>query len=277
MEAKRAVRWAAYYRGIATLSFIVGMGITAYGFSAGLGETIDILINNYPAQQQEAEAAANVPLAAGSVVVGVLVWQVGKSIGFYWTLASAVDDATETDGAPAAAPAREPTDPDPRPAATAGASRATGRDTAGPADESAAPTDDPTTTGTAAGRRDEPGRPGTGRDTTAEAGGDESESTPDAGTRTGTPTAGDEGAARTGTAPSEEADDQRASADAESDDSAAAASRSDESTAAASVPDDDTGADDAGAEDTPDGVACPDCGYPNKEDVSFCMNCGAEL
>lgn len=306
MEAKRAVRWAAYYRGIATLSFIVGMGIAAYGFSTGLGETLDILINNYPAQQDEAQAAANVPLAVGSIVVGLLVWQVGKSVAFYWTLASAVDEATGADGASAAgvaaSPPREPADPEPRsgPAATpgddpvgsvdgraapsdepAGAPRTTNPDPVGQGDGSVAPADDRTGSDAAAPETDEPVRSGSERDSPSDAGvaddsaGGESESTPevsdepvagesdsDAGTRTGTPTAGDEGSARTGAAPAEETDDRRTSADA---------GATDESTAAAEE------SDAGGGDDAPDGVACPDCGYTNKDNVSFCMNCGTEL
>jgi len=267
MEAKRAVRWAAYYRGIATLSFVVGIGIAAYGFSAGLGEAIDILINNYPAQQAEAEAAANVPLALGAIVVGVLVWQVGKSAAFYWTLTSAVDEATGVDAAAGAvdAPPREPGAPEPATAPAAGGPQTGNADPVGQGTDAVAPTDGPGSAVADSPPMDDPGTPGAGRDSPADPNVSEDpengESDADAGARTGSPSPGDEGTARTGTAPAEEAGDRQRSADADpSGEAAVAASGSD-----------------ADADDAPDGVACPDCGYPNKEDVSFCMNCGAEL
>jgi len=317
MEAKRAVKWAAYYRGIATLSFIVGMGIAFFGLSSGLGEAIDIVINNYPAQQQEAQEAANVPLAAGSVVVGVVVWQLGKALGFYWTLGSAVDEATAADGAagatPASAPRPEPAETEPAAGAAPAGGAGRGRDersggfdepasgSAEPAGGTAAPAGEPTDAGGSAGGFDEPtagttdpadetaagDRPGSdpaepsdgGDPAGASGAGEPADSSdtgfseefgaadpePDTETRTGTPSSADDGSTRTGTAPAEESTDRRTGTEP----SATGGSSTDASTT--------TGTDDAGTDDAPEGVACPDCGYPNKDDVSFCMNCGAEL
>lgn len=246
MDTKDAVKWAAYYRLLASGSFVVGMAIAFFGVSAGLGETVQILVQELgnSGAVEEAQAAANVPLAAVSILGGVFVWQIGKSAAFFWTLNGAID--AETTAAAA--------EPEVRP------------DPAGPAGPGA----DAKVTGASAG---EPTGPPASPDPVN--GPEETTSTPaEAGTRTGTPTARDDEPARTGTAPADDESDATVKATSDAVAETSAATADDESAAG----DDATNAfDDAGDDGDVDGVACGDCGYPNKESVSYCMNCGAEL
>jgi hypothetical protein len=264
MDTKSALKWGIYYRLAASGSFVLGMAITFFGVSAGLGETVQILFTELgnSGAVDEAMAAANVPLAALSLVAGLLVWQIGKSAAFFWTLSGAVDAETgATDdtvppdtAAPTPETPRDPvggSGPESQPGPGIGASGANSQENA------QVPADAP---GTAEGP-DERASP-----------------TPDTGTRTGSPTAHEDEAARTGTAPGDAQTNQSVDTSSDAPDETTGTATAGTDRAATAVADEDTSAafDDASGDDT-EGVTCGDCGHANKESVSFCMNCGAEL
>lgn len=99
-DGSTVVRYAVYYRALATVSFIVGMGIALAGVWLGLGDAVSVALDSFLQESVMGRAmdAANLPLTLGLVVVGVLVWQVGKTAAFYWTFTAAL---TESDAAPA--------------------------------------------------------------------------------------------------------------------------------------------------------------------------------
>ncbi|WP_135533420.1 zinc ribbon domain-containing protein [Halostella pelagica] len=299
MDTKVAVRWAAYYRLLASGSFVVGMAIAIAGISAGLGESLDILFNELgnTGAVDEARAAANVPLAAVSAVVGVLVWQIGKSAAFYWTMSSVIDEETSVvdqtvireeiraavdDGVhgdtAAAEPngRRDPSGPTGPDAGVSGSSRpgVTVSETTGTeatvSGSSGPGTTVGETTGPSAGVNEEMDE--------SNAADEPDGGSPTTGTRTGTPAVhGDDETVRTGTASADAgADAEAGSADNGAAGDAGAATADDETATSAVDTGDATNAFDDG-DAAADGVACGDCGHRNKESVSFCMNCGAEL
>lgn len=101
-----ALRLAVYYRGLATASFLVGGSIAAAGLWLGLREAALVFLRSFLQEDVVARtlAAADLPVTVAGVVVGVTVWQVGKSAAFYWTFSEAVEDgspggpATGTEG-----------------------------------------------------------------------------------------------------------------------------------------------------------------------------------
>jgi hypothetical protein len=263
MNTKDAIKWAGYYRLLASGSFVVGIAIAFFGVSAGLGEAVQILFTELgnSGAVDEAQAAANVPLAVISLIAGVFVWQIGKSAAFFWTLNGAIDAETSAvDEGPPPEPAPEP-DPRRDPADQRGPGIGAS-ETAGQADGSAA-TENP----------DERTPPTAGT-----------------GTRTGSPAArGENETARTGTAPGDNQIDHKSDTTSDGVSGAAEASTADadgpvgastadaDGTAAVAADDDASAAfENTGGDDT-DEVTCDDCGHANKESVSFCMNCGAEL
>jgi hypothetical protein len=252
MDTKDAIKWAGYYRLLASGSFVVGMAIAFFGVSAALGEAVQILFNELgnSGAVDEAQAAANVPLAAISLIAGVLVWQIGKSAAFFWTLNGALD--AETSAVDEGLPPEPVAEPDPRrdPAGQQGPGIGAS-ETAGQADGPAAIEEPDERTPPTAGT----------------------------GTRTGSPAArGEDETARTGTAPGDNQTSQEP--DTTSDGATGAAEESTagaDGTAAVADYDDASAAFENTGGDDADEVTCGDCGHANKESVSFCMNCGAEL
>jgi len=264
MNTKQALRLALYYRGLSAASFVVGAGIALAGLSIGLGETVAILAADFPSRVDEAMAAANLPVAFGSAVVGVLVWQVGKWAAFFRTVGRVVDGADQTtssehrsDG-PSAAMDGKASETE----AGGDASAAARQDPivpaspSGSADESAAASDSPgSASQDSAAERFEDGAAGADR----RAGGDATGDGAATDGRTGSPKPHEGEATSAGTG--RDATASAASVDAES---------------AATLADDADSVFDGDAADVPDdAVTCGDCGYPNKEGVSFCANCGA--
>lgn len=87
MDAKRAVKWALGYRAAATLSFVVGLGIAGLGTWVWIvGPLLEALVG-----PSTVTTALLVDAAPGLVciVLGVLVWQTGSTVGLYYTLVSA--------------------------------------------------------------------------------------------------------------------------------------------------------------------------------------------
>jgi len=100
VDGSTVFRYAVYYRAVATVSFIIGMGIALAGVWLGLGDAVSVALDSFLQEGVMGRAmdAANLPLTLGLVVVGVLVWQVGKTAAFYWTFTAAL---TESDARPA--------------------------------------------------------------------------------------------------------------------------------------------------------------------------------
>lgn len=88
-DARTALRLAVYYRALASVAFLLGGAIALVGLWVGLGEAVILLLSGMGGADALSDAfeTANLPLAIGFFVVGVLVWQVGRAAAFYWTLA----------------------------------------------------------------------------------------------------------------------------------------------------------------------------------------------
>lgn len=91
METRTALRWAGYYRAMATAAFFVGFGIVAVGAWLGFGETVTIVLEHWPKRWEEAIDAAQPLTAAGFTVVGLIVWQYGKAVAQVRTLSTATE------------------------------------------------------------------------------------------------------------------------------------------------------------------------------------------
>lgn len=269
MNTKRALRLALYYRGLSAASFVVGVGIALVGLSVGLGETLSILASDFPSRTDEAMAAANLPVAFGAAVVGVLVWQVGKWAAFFRTIEKAVDDPASSTAAEASPNGRRTA---PREGKTAEADG-----------DSSASRQDPIVPSSQGGSTDQSASPGA----VSNASGDARSAGPDR--RAGDPidgdaTAGDDpisGGATAGSgsgAGDGPVTDSRTGSPKPHDEGDDAAAASGKDGSAATLADDANSVFDGGAADAPaDAVSCGECGYPNKEGVSFCANCGTEL
>lgn len=96
MEAKQTFKLVGYYRLLSWLSFGVGIGLVALGVFLGLGETFRIVANDFPAEFDAAVAAANPVPTVVLAVLGIVVWQVGKSIALTKTMERAIDVETES-------------------------------------------------------------------------------------------------------------------------------------------------------------------------------------
>jgi len=86
MDGKQTVKYVALYQVLATLAAVVGLGIVGLGVSLGLGDAIAIVLNDAPQNWDETVAAANPMLFGVLAVVGVAVWQVGKSLALVVTI-----------------------------------------------------------------------------------------------------------------------------------------------------------------------------------------------
>lgn len=103
METTDALRWATYYRALATLSFVVGAGIATIGIWLGFGDALLYEIGSSSAYDTRGAALdAGSPLLGGVLAfVGFVTWQMGKTTAFFWTVTTAVgaeaDDAFDTE------------------------------------------------------------------------------------------------------------------------------------------------------------------------------------
>jgi hypothetical protein len=90
MDTKQTFKLVGYYRLLSWLSFGVGMALVALGVYLGLGETISILLADFPAEFDAAIAAASPVITVALSVLGIVVWQLGKSIALTRTMARAI-------------------------------------------------------------------------------------------------------------------------------------------------------------------------------------------
>lgn len=91
MNGTDAFRWALYYRLLASVSFVLGIAVAAVGVWLGAGDFLDTLLFGEADALLSGEIdSPNSPvIAAIGVVVGVLVWQVGKAAALHKTLTEA--------------------------------------------------------------------------------------------------------------------------------------------------------------------------------------------
>lgn len=93
MQLTTSLRWALYYRGLALASFLVGAAVAAAGVWIGLYDVLVALLGLASGGGNVGEAlASSRPIAGGALVVlGVAVWQLGKTAAFYKTLTQATE------------------------------------------------------------------------------------------------------------------------------------------------------------------------------------------
>jgi len=98
METGRVLKLAAYYRLLATLSFVVGFGIVGAGFALGIWPMIEHMLNNAPQNFDESLSRAQPVVFVALSAVGILIWQFGKSIAFVKAISSAAEAGTDDAG-----------------------------------------------------------------------------------------------------------------------------------------------------------------------------------
>lgn len=86
MQSVSALRWTLLYRGIATGSFLVGLALLALGFVVGFGDATTLFVADFPNNVGAAVEQANPFVTLAFAVVGLLVWQVGKTYALFVTL-----------------------------------------------------------------------------------------------------------------------------------------------------------------------------------------------
>ena len=92
MHGKDALRWAAYYRGLAYLSTLAGGTFVAVGILIGLDGNVSQLANS----PRTALATMSVLPVVILGLLGIVIWQVGKTAAFYKTMTGAVDEQLAT-------------------------------------------------------------------------------------------------------------------------------------------------------------------------------------
>ncbi len=90
MQLTEALRWTVYYRGIALVSFLIGAALAAVGVWYGF---VDIVLSQLPGTAGNATADVT-GLAVGTalILLGFVVWQIGKTAAFYMTLTEATEN-----------------------------------------------------------------------------------------------------------------------------------------------------------------------------------------
>lgn len=86
MDAKQTVKYVAFHQVLATAAAVVGLGIVSVGAWLGFGDAARIVLNDAPQNWGDAVAAADPTTFAFLAVVGVLVWQVGKTLALVSTV-----------------------------------------------------------------------------------------------------------------------------------------------------------------------------------------------
>jgi|AntRauTorcE11898_2_1112593.scaffolds.fasta_scaffold03390_3 hypothetical protein len=103
MDAKQTVKYVAVHQLLATTATVVGLGIVGVGAWLGFGDAARIVLNDAPQNWGDAVAAADPTTFAVFAVVGVLVWQVGKTLALVATVRKAAPGTASDDGPDAAA------------------------------------------------------------------------------------------------------------------------------------------------------------------------------
>jgi len=100
MDAKQTVKYVAFHQVLATLAAVVGLGIVGVGAWLGFGDAARIVLNDAPQNWGDAVAAADPTTFAALAVVGVLVWQVGKTLALVVTVGRVAAGTGGGDGGP---------------------------------------------------------------------------------------------------------------------------------------------------------------------------------
>ncbi|MFC6951532.1 hypothetical protein [Halorubellus litoreus] len=91
MDAKQTVKYVAFHQVLATLAAVVGLGIVGVGAWLGFGDAAQIVLSDAPQNWGDAVAAANPTTFVALAVVGVIVWQVGKTVALVVTIGKVAD------------------------------------------------------------------------------------------------------------------------------------------------------------------------------------------
>lgn len=98
MNTGRVLKLAAYYRLLATLSFVVGFGIVGAGVALGVWPMLEHMLNNAPQDFNESIRRAQPVVFVALTAVGLVVWQFGKSFAFVRVVSSAAEAGSGGDG-----------------------------------------------------------------------------------------------------------------------------------------------------------------------------------
>ncbi|MCL9814331.1 hypothetical protein [Natranaeroarchaeum aerophilus] len=89
MQLTEALRWTIYYRGIALVSFLLGLALAVTGVWFGF---VDIVMSQLPGQSGGGSIEiTNIVLGSLLILFGFVVWQIGKTAAFYMTLTEATE------------------------------------------------------------------------------------------------------------------------------------------------------------------------------------------
>jgi|GEM_PF-1198004 cobalamin biosynthesis Mg chelatase CobN len=86
MDGKTTIKYVAFYQLLAAVAAILGFALVGLGVMMGFGESIDIVMNEAPQDWENAVDAAQPVTFAALAVVGVLVWQLGKTVALVVTI-----------------------------------------------------------------------------------------------------------------------------------------------------------------------------------------------
>ncbi|QSG03246.1 hypothetical protein [Natranaeroarchaeum sulfidigenes] len=89
MQLTEALRWTIYYRGIALVSFLLGLALAVTGVWFGF---IELVMSQIPGQDGGGSIEiTNIVLGSLLILFGFTVWQIGKTAAFYMTLTEATE------------------------------------------------------------------------------------------------------------------------------------------------------------------------------------------
>lgn len=99
MNGTDAIRWGLYYRLLASLSFLLGLGIAVAGVWIGAsGFLSELLFGDAGAVLSGDIESPNSPaVAAIGVGLGLIVWQIGKAAALHKTLTEATQTELQSD------------------------------------------------------------------------------------------------------------------------------------------------------------------------------------
>lgn len=92
MDKKQSLRWAGYYLALSTLSAVVGLVFVG----AAVVLSLDVAYLMYRESGLTMAVLETAAPGLASVVVGFLLWKLGKAAAFYKTMTGAVDEQMET-------------------------------------------------------------------------------------------------------------------------------------------------------------------------------------
>ncbi|MCU4750617.1 hypothetical protein OB919_01245 [Halobacteria archaeon AArc-curdl1] len=85
MDVPNAIKWSLVYRAVATGSLLAGVALVAFGFVSGFWGSLNLLISD-PLNPGSAIDAANPMVTVALSIVGIAVWQFGKTVALFYTL-----------------------------------------------------------------------------------------------------------------------------------------------------------------------------------------------